>query len=78
MWRRDKIRVSHFLIFRIEFTTLAAEHKAVNLGQGFPDFSPAEHVKEALKKVAGDPNVMMYQYTRGFVSIYALLWNYFI
>jgi N-succinyldiaminopimelate aminotransferase len=30
-----------------EYTRLASEHKAVNLGQGFPDFDGPEFVKEA-------------------------------
>nr|CAB3228111.1 kynurenine--oxoglutarate transaminase 3-like [Phallusia mammillata] len=49
----------------IEFTTLAAECKAVNLGQGFPDFSPPEHIKQALADVAAVDSVATYQYTRG-------------
>lgn len=30
-----------------EISALAAQHKAVNLGQGFPDFDGADFVKEA-------------------------------
>ena len=30
-----------------EYTRLANEHRAVNLGQGFPDFDGPEFVKEA-------------------------------
>uniref|UniRef100_H2YKA2 cysteine-S-conjugate beta-lyase n=1 Tax=Ciona savignyi TaxID=51511 RepID=H2YKA2_CIOSA len=50
----------------IEFTTLAAEHKAVNLGQGFPDFSPPTYLKEILSKLVVNGDEMMNQYTRGF------------
>ena len=52
---------------RIEFTQLAADYKAVNLGQGFPDFSPPKFIQEAFcKAVCGGP--IMHQYTRAFVS----------
>uniref|UniRef100_A0A672IBL2 Kynurenine--oxoglutarate transaminase 1-like n=1 Tax=Salarias fasciatus TaxID=181472 RepID=A0A672IBL2_SALFA len=50
---------------KVEFTQLAADYKAVNLGQGFPDFSPPDFVKEAFcKAVSGGPS--MHQYTRAF------------
>lgn len=56
-----------FCTNRVEFTQLAADYKAVNLGQGFPDFSPPKYVQEAFcKAVNGGP--LMHQYTRGFVS----------
>ncbi|KAM9307090.1 uncharacterized protein KZ484_000421 [Pholidichthys leucotaenia] len=49
----------------VEFTQLAADYKAVNLGQGFPDFSPPHFVQEAFcKAVSGGPQ--MHQYTRAF------------
>ena len=32
-----------------EFSALAAQHGAVNLGQGFPDFDGPEEVKEAAR-----------------------------
>ncbi|KAM7368788.1 hypothetical protein PAMP_013095 [Pampus punctatissimus] len=49
----------------VEFTQLAADYKAVNLGQGFPDFSPPKFVKEAFcEAVNGGPS--MHQYTRAF------------
>lgn len=48
-----------------EYTALAAAHKAVNLGQGFPDFSPLDHVKAALATASNGPNHMFNQYTRG-------------
>uniref|UniRef100_A0A672IBJ1 Kynurenine--oxoglutarate transaminase 1-like n=1 Tax=Salarias fasciatus TaxID=181472 RepID=A0A672IBJ1_SALFA len=44
---------------------LTSDYKAVNLGQGFPDFSPPDFVKEAFcKAVSGGPS--MHQYTRAF------------
>ncbi|XP_034753141.1 kynurenine--oxoglutarate transaminase 1 isoform X1 [Etheostoma cragini] len=49
----------------VEFTQMAADYKAVNLGQGFPDFSPPQFVQEAFcKAVSGGPQ--MHQYTRAF------------
>ncbi|XP_074546601.1 kynurenine--oxoglutarate transaminase 1-like [Halichoeres trimaculatus] len=49
----------------VEFTKLAADYKAVNLGQGFPDFSPPKFMQDAFcKAVSGRP--MMHQYTRPF------------
>ncbi|XP_056601477.1 kynurenine--oxoglutarate transaminase 1 isoform X2 [Triplophysa dalaica] len=38
----------------VEFTQLAAHYKPVNLGQGFPDFSPPSFIQEAFCK-AGHP-----------------------
>ena len=56
-----------FYIDRVEFTQLAADYKAVNLGQGFPDFSPPGYIQEAFcKAVSGGSS--MHQYTRAFVS----------
>uniref|UniRef100_A0A672RUP5 Kynurenine--oxoglutarate transaminase 1-like n=1 Tax=Sinocyclocheilus grahami TaxID=75366 RepID=A0A672RUP5_SINGR len=49
----------------VEFTQLAADYKAVNLGQGFPDFSPPSFVQEAFCK-ALNGGFPMHQYTRAF------------
>ncbi|MVN86378.1 aminotransferase class I/II-fold pyridoxal phosphate-dependent enzyme [Deinococcus sp. HMF7620] len=38
-----------------ELTRLAAVHRAVNLGQGFPDFAPELFVLDALRSAAGGP-----------------------
>ncbi|XP_038637834.1 kynurenine--oxoglutarate transaminase 1-like isoform X1 [Scyliorhinus canicula] len=47
----------------VEFTNLVAGHPVVNLGQGFPDFSPPNFIKEAFTRAINNgPN----QYTRGF------------
>uniref|UniRef100_A0A3Q3VTB3 Kynurenine--oxoglutarate transaminase 3 n=1 Tax=Mola mola TaxID=94237 RepID=A0A3Q3VTB3_MOLML len=59
---------------KVEFTQLAAAYNTVNLGQGFPDFSPPKFVTEAFcNAVSG--GALMHQYTRGFVSgfIYILV-----
>ncbi|XP_067825916.1 kynurenine--oxoglutarate transaminase 1-like isoform X1 [Heptranchias perlo] len=47
----------------IEFTKLAADYSVVNLGQGFPDFSPPNFVKEAFTRAI---NSDLNQYTRAF------------
>jgi len=65
--KRNNHCLTIYLYFRVEFSALAAKHKAVNVGQGFPDFSPPDHVKNAVKDVVQDHH-MIHQYTRGFVS----------
>ncbi|KAJ7988261.1 hypothetical protein DPEC_G00321750 [Dallia pectoralis] len=49
----------------VEFTQLAADYKVVNLGQGFPDFSPPSYIQEAFCK-AVNGGCSMHQYTRAF------------
>lgn len=46
----------------VEFTALAAQTKAVNLGQGFPDFSPPKSLLDALAEV--NTRASAHQYTR--------------
>lgn len=49
----------------VEFTQLAADYKPVNVGQGYPDFSPPKFIQDALcEAVRGGPQ--MHQYTRAF------------
>lgn len=57
-----------YLPSRVEFIQLALDYKPVNLGQGFPDFAAPPHVSKALSDAATGPNVLLNQYTRGFVS----------
>lgn len=52
---------------RVEFTALAVEHKPVNLGQGFPDFAAPDFVTKALADATMNSNVLLNQYTRGYV-----------
>jgi len=52
----------------VEFGKLAVETKALNLGQGFPDYMPPSVVTEALKQVASSSNPLVHQYTRSYVS----------
>lgn len=54
----------------MEFIQLALDYKPVNLGQGFPDFAAPEHVAKALSEAAIGPNILLNQYTRGFVSMH--------
>ncbi|KAG5872517.1 hypothetical protein JTB14_026883 [Gonioctena quinquepunctata] len=49
-----------------EYAQLAAVHKPINLGQGFPDFPPPKYIMETLSEVAGGKNYMIHQYTRGY------------
>lgn len=39
-----------------------------DLSEGFPDFSPPKHVTDALADVAKEENILLHQYTRGFVN----------
>nr|XP_048678451.1 kynurenine--oxoglutarate transaminase 1 isoform X3 [Caretta caretta] len=50
----------------VEIVKLAATYPNVNLGQGFPDFSPPDFVKEAFVKAVSGENIMLHQYTRAF------------
>ncbi|XP_033119210.1 kynurenine--oxoglutarate transaminase 3-like [Anneissia japonica] len=50
----------------VEFSALAAETKALNLGQGFPDFAAPAYMTAALKDVVTSSNPLMNQYTRAF------------
>ncbi|CAL8341893.1 unnamed protein product [Arctogadus glacialis] len=49
----------------VEFTQLAADYQAVNLGQGFPDFAPPKFLQEAFCKAVSGGG-LMHQYTRAF------------
>ena len=51
-----------------KFSRLAAVTNSVNLGQGFPDWSPPEFVFESLKKHISDPKAN-HQYTRSFGNL---------
>ncbi|MGH0155550.1 UNVERIFIED_CONTAM: hypothetical protein FKN15_029815 [Acipenser sinensis] len=50
----------------LEFTQLAADFKAVNLGQGFPDFSSPDFVKKAFVQATGGEDFILHQYTWAF------------
>lgn len=49
----------------VEFVGLAMKHNAVNVGQGFPNFPPVEHVMTGLSEIPVE-NHMNNQYCRGF------------
>ncbi|XP_064616018.1 kynurenine--oxoglutarate transaminase 3-like [Liolophura sinensis] len=61
----DRIRGTDKNVW-VEFGRLATEHKAINLGQGFPDMRPPQHVVDALCRAATSDNVYMHQYTRSY------------
>lgn len=48
----------------VEFGAINAQYKPVNVGQGFPDYSPPEYLKQALASAATSENDLMNQYTR--------------
>ena len=51
----------------MEFGKLSAEYKALNLGQGFPDFKPPQHVIDKMvHAVDGSDNALLSQYTRSY------------
>ncbi|KAM5146702.1 kynurenine--oxoglutarate transaminase 1 isoform 2-T2 [Mantella aurantiaca] len=50
----------------VEFVSLAAQYKTVNLGQGFPDFSPPSFIREAFAKAITEEHTLLNQYTRAF------------
>lgn len=48
----------------VEYTGLAREYNAVNLGQGFPDYQSATYLNAKVKETLEESNDMIYQYTR--------------
>nr|XP_021504445.1 kynurenine--oxoglutarate transaminase 1 isoform X4 [Meriones unguiculatus] len=52
----------------VEFIKLSKEYDAVNLGQGFPDFSPPDFAVQAFQQ-ATSGDFMLNQYTMAFVII---------
>ena len=54
---------------RIEFTGLARDHNAVNLGQGFPDYDSVGYMREKVEETVKDTNHLIHQYTRSPVRI---------
>lgn len=49
----------------LEYMALAQEYKPINLGQGFPDYSPPKEIFKDLADIALSDNVLLNQYTRG-------------
>ncbi|KAM4696058.1 uncharacterized protein WCC33_014786 [Rhinophrynus dorsalis] len=50
----------------VELVSLVAQYKPVNLGQGFPDFSPPSFVREAFSRAVTEEPSLLNQYTRAF------------
>ncbi len=69
-----KLKISFFS--RIEFSALAIAHKAVNVGQGFIDYEPPRYLIDFYKETLDDPNILLHQYTRGFVGFIHRFLNY--
>jgi hypothetical protein len=44
--------------------------------EGFPDFAPPKHVTDALADVAKEDNILLHQYTRGYVHTCSSYFNY--
>ncbi|XP_068912881.1 kynurenine aminotransferase-like isoform X2 [Tenebrio molitor] len=49
-----------------EYAQLAEDHNALDLGQGFPDYSPPTGIAEILAEVALSNNSLIHQYTRDY------------
>lgn len=73
-WERtgDLPGADFLFVARVVFTRLAKEYDVVNLGQGFPDFSPPDFALQAFQQ-ATSGDIMLNQYTRAFVSLPLLL-----
>ncbi len=65
----DQFLMLYFLRLRVVFSHLAVKHKALNLGQGFPDFFPPQYVRDALTEAVQSDDPFMNQYTRSYVSL---------
>lgn len=48
----------------VEFTALARDYKAVNLGQGFPDYQSTPYLNEMVQQTLNESTSMIHQYTR--------------
>lgn len=59
-----------------EFTPLANQHKAVNLGQGFPDWETPEFIKKALIE-AINSNANQYSRSAGDMALVEALSNHY-
>lgn len=57
------------LFIRNEYITLAMTYQPLNLGQGFADYPVPQYITDALASTANNPNCLLNQYTRGFVSV---------
>lgn len=57
-----------FLLDRNECAELAQQYKAINFGQGFSDGPVPKFMIDALNVTINNPNYLLNQYARGFVS----------
>jgi hypothetical protein len=50
--------------FWVEFTGLAREYNAVNLGQGFPDYPSYVSINDKIQEILSKSDCLIHQYTR--------------
>lgn len=55
--------------FRNAYIQLALDYRPISLGPGYPDYGPPDFVLNALSEVVHDENLMVHQYTRGYVRV---------
>ena len=60
----------------VEFTALARDYNAVNLGQGFPDYPSVTYMNKIVNDTVNESTSLVHQYTRS--PVFYLNINQFI
>lgn len=60
-------------LYPCEYTALGIKYKPLSLAHGFPDFLGPKYITDALINAASNPDYLLNQYTRGFVSLFYYL-----
>lgn len=68
--RTHSYLLDNFTIDRNEYMALNLTYNPLDLGQGFPDYPVPKYITNALESTANNPDHLLNQYTRGFVSEY--------